>query len=623
MVNFFLTHIGLFKAIGAALAALGAILKGGPKLLDAIRIWLDRRYLVKHLGAKKYTPEQILFATTYYIESDCQNVDPAGTEDLRRNYAVRENLFKAIDRLLTNQVQYRHTILLADSGMGKTSFVLNYYARNCRKIWSPFKLVIVPLGAQDADNLIEEIPDKSGTVIFLDAFDEDARAIRNHKERLKQILGLTADFRHVLITCRTQFFLRDDEIPKDVVGQMRFDPTGSSKTFVFHKLYLSPFSDSEVKRYLNRRFGFFKRRDRKRAKRVCDQIADLTVRPMILANVPELIQSDKAYEYPFEVYEEIVARWIDRERPFVPDGRVLLEFSRKIAADIFSQSERRGSETINTREIVRYAAPEIDLQNWQMTGRSLLNRTVNDQFKFAHRSIMEYLCILAHREGIYAGSAWTDQMKDFLFQIVAAGEERGTIGGNDLLERAPLEVMDLWRWFHRKAMTRRKYPSLATFVSLTTKSTPVEVRRLFPGITHIEVARDNGNRICLCATEGEPESVLAFADFLRKRNIGGCSTWRYEGEMSIHDGLYQLSRVNPGKPLTRIDSSASIFASTLGQSASWADDELRGVIRIWFEAFPAWSENSSTRVNSAALPENPAISRPITQTKRPDGRGEI
>ncbi len=58
MLNFLLTHATFFKAIGATVAAIGAILKGGPKLLDAIRTWLDRRYLVKHLGARKFTPDR-------------------------------------------------------------------------------------------------------------------------------------------------------------------------------------------------------------------------------------------------------------------------------------------------------------------------------------------------------------------------------------------------------------------------------------------------------------------------------------------------------------------------------------------------------------------------------------
>ena len=76
--------------------------------------------------------------------------------------AIRDHRYSS----LTSQVQYRHTILLADSGMGKTSFVLNYYARHKRKLWSEFKLAVVPLGAPDADALIQAVSEKTNTVLF-------------------------------------------------------------------------------------------------------------------------------------------------------------------------------------------------------------------------------------------------------------------------------------------------------------------------------------------------------------------------------------------------------------------------------------------------------------------------
>ncbi len=93
-----------------------------------------------------------------------------------------------------------------------------------------------------------------------------------------------------------------------------------------------------------------------------------------------------------------------------------------------------------------------------MTGRSLLNRTANGGFKFAHRSIMEYLCVVAHREKVYVGSAWTDQMKDYLFQMVVAGEQRGEVGGDDLLERAPSKSWTSGDGLIEKGRLEGKYP---------------------------------------------------------------------------------------------------------------------------------------------------------------------
>ncbi len=34
-----------------------------------------------------------------------------------------------------------------------------------------------------------------------------------------------------------------------------------------------------------------------------------------------------------------------------------------------------------------------NIDNWKLTGKSLLNRDFNDNYKFAHRSIMEFLFV--------------------------------------------------------------------------------------------------------------------------------------------------------------------------------------------------------------------------------------
>lgn len=426
VVEFVTSHAGNFKAIGTIFATVLAIVKGGPKLLEAWRTFWDRRLLVKRLGAKKYTSEQILSATICYIPPDCQNIDPAGAEDWKRVYPLRVGAFQTVDKLLSEQVEFRHTILLADSGMGKTSFVLNYYVRNTRKLYPRHKIAVVPLGASDADELIKEIKDKSSTAIFLDAFDEDTKAIGDHKARLKQLLDLTADFKHVLITCRTQFFLKDDEIPREVTGLIRFGPTEGSKEYVFHKLYLSPFSETQIERYLRKQFPFWKRKDRQKARQMCRSIGDLTARPMLLANIRNLIGSGRRFEYPCQIYDELVTRWIAREHAFVPDSSALRRFSLTVARDIYINRASRGGEFIPQEDVAELALREqIDLHGWQLTGRSLLNRTANGDFKFSHRSIMEYLFVVAFIDVPHKSEVrWTDQMADFYLQYLASTDSR-------------------------------------------------------------------------------------------------------------------------------------------------------------------------------------------------------
>jgi hypothetical protein len=116
---------------------------------------------------------------------------------------------------------------------------------------------VVPLGIPDADEYVAKIPDQQNTVIFLDAFDEDTKAIKDHRQRLLELMHACRHFKRVLITCRTQFFPRAEEIPRET-GLARVGPrkAGEGATYEFWKLYLAPLNDDQVNAFLRKRYPF-------------------------------------------------------------------------------------------------------------------------------------------------------------------------------------------------------------------------------------------------------------------------------------------------------------------------------------------------------------------------------
>lgn len=411
------TPATIFTAIGA----LAAVVAAWFVYLPYREQRRTQKLLEKSFGSELYTPEVIANSTHYYIPPNCSSVDPAQEAEIRQVKVTKQKLFEMIDEHLAEDSANRHLLLLADSGMGKSSFVLNYYARNqrlpkrkCRR------LAVVPLGIPDADEYIAKIEQQRETVIFLDAFDEDTKAIKDHRSRLLDLMHACRHFKRVLITCRTQFFASDIEIPRET-GVARVGPrkAGEGGTYEFWKLYLSPLSDAQVDAYLHKRYRWSLGR-RKQAAALVKKIPLLSVRPMLLAYIPDLLESGKQIEYSFQLYEVMIEKWLERESRWVkPED--LRQFSERLAVDLHRNKEHRGAERIPKAELAQLANTwNIPLEAWQVSGRSLLNRDGEGNYKFAHRSIMEYLFVkrLIENDANCHGGKLTDLMKAFLREMI-------------------------------------------------------------------------------------------------------------------------------------------------------------------------------------------------------------
>ena len=98
------------------------------------------------------------------------------------------------------------------------------------------------------------------------------------------------------------------------------------------------------------------------------------------------------------LYAELIQKWIEREARRVPSDRreqykqELLRFSREIALDIYRQrAERNGALLISGTEIKPFAEKhQIKLEEMELKSRSLLNRNARGEYKFSHKSVLEY-----------------------------------------------------------------------------------------------------------------------------------------------------------------------------------------------------------------------------------------
>jgi hypothetical protein len=180
----------------------------------------------------------------YYIEPDCQQVNPADySED---EAIVREPIFRRIEAFLSGDAMRTNNqlFILSDAGMGKTSALLMLKLAHLTSFWPRrYDCELLKLGRTTLQD-ISGIQSKRNTVLLLDALDEDPNAWGNIRERLTEILQASKPFRRVVITCRTQFFeARHDPFNKR--GQVEVSG------YICPVVYASLFSDQQIESYLN------------------------------------------------------------------------------------------------------------------------------------------------------------------------------------------------------------------------------------------------------------------------------------------------------------------------------------------------------------------------------------
>ena len=169
----FISSLSPIQRVTIAIGILGALAAVVAAILAWIPLWQQRRkqrLLQRRFGAEFFDAGAIARSTRYYIPPFCVNVDPTEEAEIRLVFPVKEPLFEAIDRFLTEEPSYRHCLLLADSGMGKSSFVLNYYARNQRRPQRRrHRLVVVPLEIPKDLEHINAIENPQDTALIHDA----------------------------------------------------------------------------------------------------------------------------------------------------------------------------------------------------------------------------------------------------------------------------------------------------------------------------------------------------------------------------------------------------------------------------------------------------------------------
>ena len=417
----YLEKLGISKEASVALSFLliAAFLYALYKL---VKWGVHRRKNLK--AAKNLDPHfdylMVKKARDIFIPTQWQNISPTRKEEPQYSSYV-DNKSPLIPHLLKKGFDEkdgsdRFFLVLAGSGMGKTTFMLNLYIAYhsfFNRLNAKYNMCLFPFGDKRTLDRIREIEPKEAknTILLLDAFDEDPFLLAVNDEhnlpdderfrrRLDEVMDAVQDFKRVVITCRTQYFPERGNQDYEL-NIKRYDGKGFHK---LPKLYISPFDDDEIQRYLNKKYGrlkFWNRSKKRKAQYIVSKAGKLMVRPMLLSNIDFLVEgNEKDYERDsYEIYEMLVHGWLEREA----DKRKkeaekekfkqsLDNYSQMLALEMYAQRGKLENMKLLSQEAAMKLAQEqsFDLKGYEITGQSLLTRDVEGNLKFAHKSIMEY-----------------------------------------------------------------------------------------------------------------------------------------------------------------------------------------------------------------------------------------
>lgn len=339
-----------------------------------------------------YSSEEISEATSNYISTRGQSVDPSKYLELREALKEQndsENLIQLFHKEFAKRKNSKKFFLvLGDSGMGKTTFMINLYLKFQKKVVNRKRkdIYLIPLSNSNYKKKIEEIDVKNKeAILLLDAFDEDVTAWENPEKNLEDLVQLVTKFSIVILTSRGHFFSsRLDDVTKLNV----FENLAGKQNYELHKFFVSPISDHAINLYLIKKYWTLPARYF-RAKKIVKRCPNLVVRPMILANIDYLIKEKKDYYFSAEIYLVLILSWIKRERKFIDEASII-SFSKQVAMDMYTHRNDRKGLFINEQQLKTFLITSgIDIDSVILKTRSLLNRT-KDRYKFSHKSILEY-----------------------------------------------------------------------------------------------------------------------------------------------------------------------------------------------------------------------------------------
>lgn len=357
----------------------------------------QRRYVRERIGAEnaQYNSRvaRWLFVDTYYLENPLSDFDsPERVLKQKGNNLIKMFTHTVFKEQGGNSLH----LVLGGSGMGKSAFLVGllrkYVMHN--PLFRRYEITLVYLGRDDCIQRISSIGEKANTILLLDALDENRSAAASLNSFMSELEKVISDFPITVITCRTQFFpSQSDELQTaEILQHGRY-----KDKLQYRHYYIRYFDNWDVQKYLLKKYplNIFNYYKAKKAVSLCYSLAH---RPLLLSYIDDLIKEKAgSLNNELELYERLISLWYRREAAFLSSSNVksvvslLDEFSILLAEKMYRDYPQKRDYCVTGIEadsILGYLG--IHGANHAFKSRSLVERDAEGNYKFAHRTFMEF-----------------------------------------------------------------------------------------------------------------------------------------------------------------------------------------------------------------------------------------
>lgn len=352
----------------------------------------------------------------YYVDLSCEKHEAKRVETF-------PSIHTYVNEFLTKGDK-NYIFLLGEYGAGKTSFCKKYardlamqyktrrtgnripmlinlrdYGKimNIKEFITNFLVNTLKLKNADYDTF--NAMNEAGLFLFIfDGFDEmsqkvDPKMVRqNFEELTKTIIGRNK----VLLTCRTEFFRSSSQVEEVLSGAY----VSSELHPKFEILYLQDFPEDKIEQFLWRKVGREVGKAYFLQMQETYNLMELAHRPvllnMIVASWPKLITQKKEIRVA-DLYQVYTNLWLERD---IQSNRTLLNkedkvvFMEELAFQMYLTDKLSVHYTEIPEKIGQHfklgEVKQIEYLAHDVMTCSFLNRDEAGNYKFAHKSFMEY-----------------------------------------------------------------------------------------------------------------------------------------------------------------------------------------------------------------------------------------